>query len=95
MKPHIRVPAEHMHGPGYHLVPIEKMEEYEDIIEDIVGPTCDECRTTYEPPIYYSLGDGDDSEKADHVCTRNLCPECAGPDLDPDDPTDPRRPTMR
>lgn len=60
---------------------------------------CDDCRSWYDGPVYYTLG-ADVIDEADmklaHLsgepCTDNLCPGCAGPYLTPDDPSDPRRP---
>lgn len=57
--------------------------------------TCDECGKQYEGPVYYTL-DEDSHPPGDNLavepCTGNLCPSCAGPFLNPDDPDDPRRP---
>jgi hypothetical protein len=63
------------------------------------GPiVCDDCRQLYDQPVYYTLGgDPDDPESMGNFhddgsdCTDNLCPSCAGPYLEPDDPNDPRR----
>jgi len=45
---------------------------------------------------YYTLEEDhhppEETTLAIEVCTGNLCPECAGPFLEPDDPDDPRRP---
>jgi hypothetical protein len=61
--------------------------------------TCDDCGQEYATPAYYSFDpDGcvwteDNGAKViPHDCTSNLCPECAGPYLEPDDPADARRP---
>jgi len=64
-------------------------------------PVCDDCRKTYEGPAYYTLDpveDGSahinpDTLAAEEECTGNLCPDCAGRFLTPDDPEDPRKPT--
>jgi len=59
-------------------------------------PICDECSQEYEGPAYYTLEEDhhppEETTLAIEVCTGNLCPECAGPFLEPDDPDDPRRP---
>jgi hypothetical protein len=60
-------------------------------------PICDDCGEEYEGPVYYSLDMGVTHLNSltlavEEGCTGNLCPECAGPFLDPDDPDDPRRP---
>ena len=62
---------------------------------------CDDCREAYlEPPYYEFDPDGctDDEPHGDYEphgddCTGNVCPDCAGPYLDPDNPGDPRRPS--
>jgi len=78
--------------------------EYSSILDEIApdtatGPRCDDCRKVYAYPDYYTFDSdgcelriGDDPDPVAHDCTGNLCPECAGPHLEPDDPADPRRP---
>ncbi len=63
---------------------------------------CDDCRHAYLEPVYYTFeveaciqdSGGYETPHADSEegCTGNMCPECAGSYLDPDDPDDPRRP---
>lgn len=60
---------------------------------------CDDCCTEYAGPAYYTFP-SDECRTSDHDgaatphlgCTGNLCPRCAGPDLEPDRAGDPRRP---
>jgi hypothetical protein len=61
---------------------------------------CDDCMQQYPGPAYYTFHPRDcktsnhRGEAFPHVgCTGNLCPRCAGPDLEPDRPDDPRRPS--
>ena len=60
---------------------------------------CDDCREAYPPPAYYTFEsegcifqEGDDPEQkhmdTEEGCTGNLCPDCAGPHVDPDYPED-------
>ena len=59
-------------------------DEFENEIVPPLGYddyTCADCGLIFEGPAYYTAGDG------------TLCPDCAGPYLEPDDPDDPRRPT--
>lgn len=60
--------------------------------------TCDDCQEEYAGPAYYTFlptecvtSDHDGPARAHLGCTGNLCPRCAGPDLEPDRPDDPRR----
>lgn len=62
---------------------------------------CDDCGGIYLGPPYYSIEPDDCSNEikaltleddSEHVCTTSLCPDCAGPWLEPDDPDDKRRP---
>lgn len=61
--------------------------------------TCDDCCQEYAGPAYYTFQE-DSCRTSDHDgpavphlgCTGNLCPRCAGPDLEPDRADDPRRP---
>ena len=55
---------------------------------------CDDCGKTYEGRPYYTFDPKDCTADADpHLgCTGNICPRCAGPDLEPDLLDDPRRP---
>lgn len=60
--------------------------------------TCDDCRGTYPGDPYYTFDpnvcfvDVGGYITGHEDCTGNLCPECAGPHLTPDEPDDPRRP---
>lgn len=61
--------------------------------------TCDDCTTEYAGPAYYTFPPSEcrtsrhDGPSTPHAgCTGNLCPRCAGPDLEPDRAGDPRRP---
>jgi hypothetical protein len=56
-------------------------------------PVCDDCGCSYEAPPFYSFDPDDctDGGADPHDCTGNICFECAGPYLIPDDPEDPRR----
>jgi len=62
-------------------------------------PVCDDCRKTYDGPVYYTLQEEDDAHldpdtlAIEGECTGSLCPDCAGRFLTPDDPEDPRKPT--
>lgn len=66
---------------------------------------CDDCERTYPGTPYYTFDpEGCEDEVVTEVrqgvylretvshrdCTGNLCPECAGPFLEPDDPDDDR-----
>lgn len=60
---------------------------------------CDDCRKSYVGPAYYKLdprtcpANDPANDGLPHAgCTGNLCPDCAGPFLVPDDPNDSRRP---
>jgi hypothetical protein len=66
---------------------------------------CDDCREAYPEPAYYSFDTdactttGTDDQIIQHMddpvdgpCTGNMCPDCAGPYLWPDDQDDPRKP---
>lgn len=58
-------------------------------------PICDDCRTQYVGPPYFTFPDLDCFVDASaHNCTGNLCPGCSC-DLEPDDPDDPRRPAYQ
>lgn len=65
------------------------------------GPkTCDDCGQSYAGPAYYTFQEGEcrtsrhDGPPTPHAgCTGNLCPRCAGPDLEPDRANDARRPS--
>jgi len=53
--------------------------------------TCDDCTEQYAGPAYYTFPTSEcrtsdhDGEATPHEgCTGNLCPRCAGPDLEPD-----------
>ena len=65
---------------------------------DMCPHRCDDCRKTYTGQPYYTFDEAgcnevdiiDGAEVAvEHDCTGNLCPECAGPFLDPDEGNDP------
>jgi len=65
--------------------------------------TCDDCGKDYPGEPYYTFEAEscntvdiiDGAEVAvDHDCTENICPECAGPFLEPDIYLDPRRPPV-
>lgn len=58
--------------------------------------TCDDCRQQYDGPAFYAFDEeacewSENEVIVPHDCTGNLCPECAGPHLEPDDENDPRR----
>jgi hypothetical protein len=55
---------------------------------------CDDCDKTYGGAPYYTFDPDDCTADCDpHLdCTGNICPRCAGPYLEPDQPGDPRRP---
>lgn len=57
----------------------------------ISAPTCDDCGKEYAAPAYYTFPI---EYAGDHECTGNLCPECAGPFLEPDNSEDRRRPVV-
>lgn len=64
--------------------------------------TCDDCGDAYAGPAYYTFLESEcrtsdhDGPTTQHLgCTGNLCPRCAGPDLEPDRRDDERRPTRR
>jgi len=59
---------------------------------------CDDCGKEYAGPAYYTFHPKDcktsnhRGEALPHAgCTGNLCPRCAGPYLEPDRASDPRR----
>lgn len=56
---------------------MELMDEISTVVR-----RCTECHKAYTGPVYYSLVTQGET----------LCPDCAGPYLDPDIPSDPRRP---
>jgi hypothetical protein len=67
--------------------------------------TCDDCHKQYPGPAYYTFeADGCNVIEVDaitgaetpvpHDCTENMCPDCAGPYLEPDTDGDPRRPSV-
>lgn len=69
--------------------------------EDARPWTCDDCHREFFSRPYYTLDDEDapidpsDAQyhrESDTEHTNYLCPSCAGPFLDPDNPNDPRRP---
>ena len=66
-------------------------------IQSIVFFICDDCGEAYMSPMYYTFEPSDchvDDDDGPHKgCTGNLCPSCAGPDIDPYDLHDPRRPS--
>ena len=64
---------------------------------------CDDCGKIYQGPPYYTFDAegcntvdiiGGAEVAVDHDCTENICPECAGPFLEPDEENDPRRPSV-
>lgn len=70
--------------------------------------TCDDCLREYPGKPYYTFEpEGCEDEMPLHLgeteqvttphasCTGNLCPECAGPYLEPDDPDDDRAKVAR
>jgi hypothetical protein len=61
--------------------------------------TCDDCGQEYPSPPYYTFPAEachwtEDGVEIDHACTENICPNCAGPYMGPDDPEDKRGPMM-
>lgn len=56
-----------------------------------ITPICDDCFKPYSPPVYYSF-EPENCNPKHEGCTGNLCPNCAGPHLIPDDPDDKRKP---
>jgi hypothetical protein len=57
-------------------------DEFENNIVPPLGHdqyACADCGLTYEGPAYYTAGDAGE-----------LCPDCTGPFIVPDDPDDPR-----
>lgn len=66
---------------------------------------CDDCDKEYPGDPYYTFEadscsvlhvdpvTGEEKE-VPHDCTENMCPECAGPFLEPDTDGDPRRPAV-
>lgn len=58
---------------------------------------CDDCRKEYAGPAYYTFPPELCGGYHDHTtpqCTGNICPDCAGPFLEPDEPDDVRRPIV-
>ncbi len=85
----------------------ERMAELERLVArstaQITGAeVCDDCGQAYPGPAYYSVGEGcelweetpDGATRLEHECTGNICPDCAGPFLEPDLENDPRRPPI-
>lgn len=73
-----------------------------DHVPDASFAICDDCHEAYPDPPYYSFDmecvvtETDPvtgiEEMIDHTCTNNLCPDCAGPYLEPENEDDPRKP---
>lgn len=60
---------------------------------------CDDCGGLYQAPAYYTFDEDScrltvGGVDTPHPCTGNICPQCAGPFMEPDMEHDPRKPDV-